>query len=170
MGPVARAPAQVDTGDGRSPDSSANQRAGIASRENLVRRHLAVLLVLVFATQACGPSPDDDAVAICDHAERGRQAIVDLTARVPATDDFEVVSGLLMEIADVTEFLQDWTYVATDELNQPVRTSARAALANTGMYADGSNPITGTELTSNLQSATRHWDDLQRACTQLASG
>ncbi len=105
---------------------------------------------------------------MCRQVAGQRTAIEQLAARVPDTSDFNQISMVLMEVYDLTEFLQDWTYVATDELNRPVREAARATLASTGMYSDGTNPITGRELSSNLASAGRNWDRLESACASLS--
>ena len=130
-------------------------------------RRLAALTLVLGLVVACGPSPDEEALALCSRVPDGRAAINALHERVPQTIDFNVVSGYLMEIYDITEFLQDWAYIETDELNGPVRTSARSALASTGMYGDGTNPITGAELVDNLRTAQRQWDQLDAACGDL---
>jgi hypothetical protein len=116
----------------------------------------------------CGPSPDADAQALCRQVPTSRQQVAAIAERVPATTDFDVISRLLMELYTATEPLQDWSYVATDELNGPVRRAAREALLHTGGYEDGGNPITGAELISNLSSAASRWDELETACAALA--
>jgi hypothetical protein len=131
-------------------------------------RRVAAAALAGSVLAGCGPSADEDALALCRQVAEQRTAVDQLAARVPDSSDFDQISMVLMEVYDLTEFLQDWTYVATDELNRPVREAARAALASTGMYSDGSNPITGRELTSNLASAGRNWDRLESACASLA--
>jgi hypothetical protein len=132
-----------------------------------LRRMLLTAIVAGLGLTGCGPSVDRDAAALCREVPTARQQVNAIAANVPNTRDFEVISWKLMDLYKATEPLQQWSYVATDALNGPVRQTARAALLHTGGYSDGSNPVTGDELTRNLAAAEARWDELEAACATL---
>lgn len=102
---------------------------------------------------------------VCQPADRARGELRSLRSRVPDTSDFDVISMWLLDVYDVTAFLSGWADIPDDARYGTVRDAARAALAHTGQYGDGTNPITGSELVSNLRSADRYWADLDKACS-----